>query len=636
MCENKTVWTLGFSIIIYGRRAMKKLYHLFVWAVLTALFNVNSAQADITFNNSLHIDSGWHTHNTPSTLKSASEFKIAGVYWLPDYLDKNLDFTNRSQGDDDKPKPISKDCEKLGYFAPQYPKNYQCTYFLAANNTHCYKNCKCQPDFIYDSTNCYSGAIIGNSYCDGKANSCTCPSGYSTSVTSCPSDYTYSSSGIVDGKKCGKCTGKPCSAGGYSTYRNDDVCSLVTYGGNSCYSCRPYTCSEQGYSSGKNGDVCTPVSTSAGTCYSCRSYSCSEKCSGYTYNDTCQPGQTKSTCSGCPSYVKCSGTPTPEVPDVNVCTIAGYCTSANGPAKGLKLCNGAGVGNGTSCCGQTYHQSCLAEETCTYSYDYPDGLFDGYYWTDHCINLAGKHKGEQKSCYYKCTTDKYKYVNSDELFYTFCSTSNLSGDICSCGGQTYASACSDTCTYKYSYPDGLFSGYYWTAHCTNSVGEQRGDQKACDSSGAPCYNHKYSPKNLGSNYCPEANLTGDICRCGGVVYGTGCQETCTYKYDYPDGYSVRGYYWEDHCTTLSGQEKGNPKSCTSAGAPCQGYKYGDNNVADIKCSYAVGGDKCECGGATFGTKCLAPCDKKNTSCPAGQSLVNTCEDINGIIWGDCQ
>ena len=225
MCEKKIVWTLGFSVIIYGRRAMKKLYHLSVWAVLAALFSVNSAQADITLDYSPSLGFNRHTHNTPPSLKSASEIKIAGVYWLPDYLEKNLDFNDRSQpggGDDDKTKV---DCASLGYSYPDFVDDiskFSYTEFLAANKLYCKKNFSCKNSYKYTEENCSDDHILAGEICtdkDGKkyerCDEIKCADGFTAGLTSCSPEagYTYTTKGTAGSKICGKCTPKACAEG---------------------------------------------------------------------------------------------------------------------------------------------------------------------------------------------------------------------------------------------------------------------------------------------------------------------------------------------------------------------------------------------------------------------------------------
>ena len=136
-----------------------------------------------------------------------------------------------------------------------------------------------------------------------------CPSGYSTSITSCDSGYTLKTSGYSAGKACGKCEAAKCPDG-YSVsvtwcFGNEKLETNGSAGGKACGKCVLKTCAEMGYSTscgqgydresyGSNGSTYFYTSEGAdGTCYQCVKRECP---SGYT------AGLTSSSCNSYQTY----------------------------------------------------------------------------------------------------------------------------------------------------------------------------------------------------------------------------------------------------------------------------------------------------------------------------------------------
>ncbi len=126
---------------------------------------------------------------------------------------------------------------------PCTSKNQACS----SQNGHSYICYGCIND-----KGCPSGKI-----CDVSSKTCidaSCPSGYSTSVTSCGTGYTLSKNGSVGGKPCGKCvsTGDPCKTqfGTYYVASTTRTCGSdaklvkkTTSSGVACIGCIPCNCS---------------------------------------------------------------------------------------------------------------------------------------------------------------------------------------------------------------------------------------------------------------------------------------------------------------------------------------------------------------------------------------------------------
>ena len=300
----------------------------------------------------------------------------AKIYWLPDYLQDNMDrsagrvtedTTNRTAG-----------CSKGGYYNSPLGSGYNCSRVVYAHQA-CY-SCTAKPcpsGYTAGLTKCaaktgYSASYSSNGIsgtqtcgkCDYKELSCA--SGYSTSyqsVSNCgttgSAGWTFTSNGYSGTKLCGKCTAKTCLSGYLKTYSDVSKCGSKgskgwswekssQYAGNSvCGKCSklscnsPYTsgitsCSpSDGYtlkqdSSRYNGDT---------VCGYCQVNDCSGKTkqsdcntsNGYTFTQTCKSGTTiYGTCK--PNV--CSGT---KKSDCN--TANGYIFTAN--------CKSAGVDYGT-------------------------------------------------------------------------------------------------------------------------------------------------------------------------------------------------------------------------------------------------------------------------------------------------
>ena len=197
-------------------------------------------------------------HFTPMSLKplpfaSASGIKVAGIYWLPDYLGKNI---SRGSSDDVGGGDIVKDdsdcMEHYNLYATcPSPKLSTGVVHPVAGMT-CQKGCICPSEYKYTSSNCSGEYQPSGTACDGKYNACS---------------------------------PKPCTSGGYyAEQQTERICSAVTYGGRTCYSCYQPQCSAGGYETAtKSGYLCSTVAYYGRTCYSCK-------------NDTCPSGYGKSSC----------------------------------------------------------------------------------------------------------------------------------------------------------------------------------------------------------------------------------------------------------------------------------------------------------------------------------------------------
>ena len=172
-------------------------------------------------------------HFTPMSLKplpfaSASGIKVAGIYWLPDYLGKNISRGSEDMGGGDIVKDDSDCMEHYNLYATcPSPKLSTGIVHPVAGMT-CQKGCICPSEYKYTSSNCSGEYQPSGTACDGKYNACS---------------------------------PKPCTSGGYyAEQQTERICSAVTYGGRTCYSCYQPQCSAGGYETAtKSGYLCSAV-----------------------------------------------------------------------------------------------------------------------------------------------------------------------------------------------------------------------------------------------------------------------------------------------------------------------------------------------------------------------------------------
>ncbi len=189
-------------------------------------------------------------------------YKLAGIYWLPDYLKDNMDTNHRTE-DDKGSGDIVLECDK---YSP-----------------------RCAEPQIWGGVKV---RVAGDLFCYME---CVCPDSYQT--TTCGSEYNYRGSPCrYNGKDYYQgCDPKPCSFGGYSESSNQTgkICSAVTYGGRTCYSCKDDPC--YNLTDHSNDANCKN--------YGCQSKyaACSTKCQT-CYSDNCHIRSAVSTPYGCEKY----------------------------------------------------------------------------------------------------------------------------------------------------------------------------------------------------------------------------------------------------------------------------------------------------------------------------------------------
>lgn len=129
----------------------------------------------------------------PQSFASASDIKVAGIYWLPDYLKGNV-----SRGNDDPDKnPFDEDCEKNYNLHTTCPTPKISTGEIhVTNELTCQKKCICPSSYQYHTGNCSgskapTGASCNDTEGDGylKYTQCHCTSSYPHTTATCKGEY---------------------------------------------------------------------------------------------------------------------------------------------------------------------------------------------------------------------------------------------------------------------------------------------------------------------------------------------------------------------------------------------------------------------------------------------------------------
>ena len=267
----------------------------------------------------------------PQPFASASDFKIAGIYWLPDYLKGNVSRGSEDKGGGD----IDGNCEKN--YGMHTPSNIDGRYICSKYNYNvtsslkCHVNCRCKDEYKYTSSNCSGKYTVSGSSCEGKYNACVCKSEYSQNSSNCNGEY--------------RPAGESCE-GNYNRCEMRPECTVSSM---SCtYGCAGYNSCDRCTSCKSNPDC--DVSDKSCT-YGCASYNSCSKCTSCKSNPDCSA--TAVSCDyGCASTnscgicTSCSGNPDCDVTSKS-CDYGCAATNSCGKCTSCKSCTPAA--NETGC-----------------------------------------------------------------------------------------------------------------------------------------------------------------------------------------------------------------------------------------------------------------------------------------------
>ncbi len=233
---------------------MKKIFYVFTALIAAAL----PAQARFS-----------DYPSSPAAVPELS-FKIAGIYWLPDYLKDNIDSNHRTDtAPDNSGDRQDLTCSVYGGCLGT-PANTTCTENFFVDGKNCYKSCSCKSGYIRVN----SSDICRGCYnpCDGLADKAPCTYGCQKNYTACQS-------------KCETCYPDNC--------RNRTAVSEGSYGCKTFFADCPTKC-QTAYT-----DNCH-IRTAVSTPYGCEKYfsDCSSKCEK-AYPDNCRNYASKPSVSSC-------------------------------------------------------------------------------------------------------------------------------------------------------------------------------------------------------------------------------------------------------------------------------------------------------------------------------------------------
>ena len=435
---------------------MKHISSLILTAAAMFLF-ASSSFAEVPVN----------PHFTPMSLMprpfaASSTFDVAGIYWLPDYLGKNISRGSEDMGGGDIVKDDSDCMEHYNlYETCPSPKLSTGVVHPVAGMT-CQKSCYCPSEYIYSSSNCSGEYQVSGTACDGKYNACS---------------------------------PKPCTSGGYyAEQQTDRICSAVTYGGRTCYSCYQPQCSAGGYETAtKSGYRCSTVAYYGRTCYSCK-------------NDTCPSGYGKSSCGS--AYHQTGTAKTEAGSTCYACAEHNYSCPNGTQASSSGMITPVAVSKTCSCGAKS--GSCYKEGH-SHSYNCPSGYSATNSW-------GGSAQTAPKTCScgvasgtcYKAPAHTHSYSCPSGYQASSCSSSQTqtgtTSKVCSCGAASGTCYKCKGCSFSNECPGYLFvsCNYGIIASCT-----------AC---GTTKYKCSLSPS--GGSSQNKCNNYAGICRqrCNAVGY----------------------------------------------------------------------------------------------------------------------
>ena len=291
---------------------MKHISSLILTAAAMFLF-ASSSFAEVPVN----------PHFTPMSLMprpfaASSTFDVAGIYWLPDYLGKNISRGSEDMGGGD----IGGNCEEN--YGMHTPSNIDSRYICSKYNYNvtsslkCHVNCRCKDEYQYTSSNCSGNYTTAGTSCEDKYNQCVCKAEFQYNSSNCSGEYE------VSGTSCGG-NYNACVCKSEFKYNSSNCSGSYTPSGTSCggnynactckseFQYNSSNCSGEyevsGTSCGGYYNACTIrpdcAVTSKDCDYGCASINSCGKCTECKSNPDCEVSS-KSCDYGCASYNSCS------------------------------------------------------------------------------------------------------------------------------------------------------------------------------------------------------------------------------------------------------------------------------------------------------------------------------------------
>ena len=365
---------------------------LFALCALGVLFNAPVVRAESL---TVHTDDIMtHTALLPEPVASGNVFKLAATWWLPDWQGSQGSRGSTDDGGGD----IDGNCEKnYGMHTPSnIDDRYTCSKYNynVTSSLKCHVNCKCKPEYKYNSSNCNGNYTTSGRSCNGNYSGCVCKSEFSQNSSNCNGEYRPA------GESCG---------GNYNRCEMRPECAISSM---SCtYGCAGYNSCDRCTSCKSNPDC----DVSDKYCpYDCASYNSCSKCTSCNPNPACSV--TPLTCEhGCASTnscgicISCAGNPDCNVADKSCdcgcdsknscgkCTSCKSCPPAD-PCAGVSCGANAYCSGGSCYCNSGYtgnaNSGCTKIETCNLpncSSSVSSKPSNSSYTTKTCTDCSGTH-----------------------------------------------------------------------------------------------------------------------------------------------------------------------------------------------------------------------------------------------------
>ena len=302
-----------------------------------------------------------HTALLPKPVASDNTFSLAATWWLPDWQGNQGSRGSADNGGED----IDGNCEKnYGMHTPSnIDDRYTCSKYNynVTSSLKCHVNCKCKPEYKYNSSNCNGNYTTSGRSCNGNYSGCVCKSEFQYNSSNCSGEYE------VSGSSCGgnynSCTIRPeCTVSSMS-------CTYGCAGYNSCDRCTSCKSNPDCDVSDKYCSYGCAATNSCGKCTSCKS---NPDCSVTPLS--CDHGCAST--NSCGICISCAGNPDCNVSDKSCdCGCAstnscGKCTSCKScppsdPCAGVSCGANAYCSGGSCYCNSGYHKSgssCVRDE----------------------------------------------------------------------------------------------------------------------------------------------------------------------------------------------------------------------------------------------------------------------------------
>ena len=346
-----------------------------------------------------------HTALLPKPVASDNTFSLAATWWLPDWQGNQGSRGSADNGGED----IDGNCEKnYGMHTPSnIDDRYTCSKYNynVTSSLKCHVNCKCKPEYKYNSSNCNGNYTTSGRSCNGNYSGCVCKSEFQYNSSNCSGEYE------VSGSSCGgnynSCTIRPeCTVSSMS-------CTYGCAGYNSCDRC---TSCKSNPDCDVSDKYCSYGCAATNSCSKCTSCKSNPDCSATAVS--CDYGCAST--NSCGICISCAGNPDCNVSDKS-CDCGCDSTNSCGKCTSCKSCPPEDPCAGVSCGANAY----CSGGSCYCNSGYTGNANSGCTKVETCVS------GGSNSCYGQTSS---------------CSSSQVQTSSCKdCSGTMHYSCRAKTC-----------------------------------------------------------------------------------------------------------------------------------------------------------------------------------------------